>query len=215
MKKILILIIALLITTYFLSGSYNQSIAEYELSRFISSDMTETDLVPGKHFQEIGNKVTYFKSDIVVLFTYDSKSSLLLNYELSKNKKLYEKIAFSHATYDRDWHNDARLFFTLKEYSLEKKTLSDILRIYHADNGSNKVKLNNLLTELQISHVPFWSTYSSLNTKPIFEKHTEIEINTNTEGFPLIIIKGQYLIKPWLYKSLKDISMTINYLINK
>jgi hypothetical protein len=215
MKKILLLTITFLLATYLLSGSYNQKILKYELSRIFSIEISEKDILEKNYFQEIGNEITEFDKDIVILFTYNSDSSLLLNYELNKSQDIYSEIEFYHATYDKSWHDDARLFYTFKEFNLEKKTISTMLKIYHEEGKANKLKLNKLLTDLKIQHVPFRSTRSSLNTKPLFDKITNIERKTNTEGFPLIIVKGKYLIKPWLLESYKDIPVIINYLMKQ
>lgn len=215
MRNFLLLTIVSIIAAYLFSGDYNQSIIKYEINRTLSSQIENKDIIPGKHFQELGSKISDVDSDISIVFTYNSKASMLLNYELSKNKDVYDQIELIHAVHNKEWQEDARLFFSLKQFSLDKKSLGTLLKFYHEDKKLNKLKLNNFLTDSKIAHVPFWSSYSSLNTKAVFEPVSRIENETKTEGFPLVIIKGKYLIKPWLYESYKDIPVVIEFLLEK
>lgn len=215
MKKLLLLILLSIIAAYTFSGKYNQTIMGYEFNRFIKSDLDDNKIIEGKHFYELGSLVTESTDDILILITYNSDSSMLLDYELSKDKEIHNKISYLHAVHNEEWRSDAKLFFNLKKFSLEKKSIRSIFKIYHEENKLSKLKLNNYLTEINVHHVPFWNSHSSLHVAPIFKNINKIEKNTKTEGFPLIIVKGKYLIKPWMYESYKHIPKVINKLLEK
>lgn len=213
MKKLLALIIISIFAGYLFSGEYNKSIVNYEIERFLSSEIEAKDISHGEHYIELGERISGIDNDLTIVLTYNSSESMFLDHELKKNIEIYEKINFLHAVHNEEWKDDARLFFNLREFSLEKSSMSKILKIYHEDKKLSKLKLNNYLTEIKIPHVPFWSTYSSLNTSEVFKPITEIEKESKTEGFPIIIVKGRYIIKPWFYENYKNIPKVINYIL--